>query len=125
MSLPLVLGGLLLLSMLLRQFGIVLLALPIAFFFFVKQVFGGQRDVFSAKYDAPTRKIFPAKKDEVITQEQVAALFRIGGGRVTAEKLAFAADVSVKAAKKFLDRQVVDGALDVEAGDSELIYIKK
>jgi hypothetical protein len=65
------------------------------------------------------------EKNENITGEQLAALFRVSGGRITAEKLARAADVSTKAAKKVLDRQVIEGLLDVEAGDSELIYIKK
>jgi hypothetical protein len=123
--LPLVLGGLFVVALLLKQIGIGLIVLPVAFFLLVKNMFGGRRDVFSPRRRTPHRKIFSAKKDEDITPEQLAALFRIGGGRVTATKLALAADASVKTAKKFLDKQVVDGVLDVEAGDSELIYIKK
>jgi hypothetical protein len=113
------------LALLLARFSIVLIAAPVVFFLFVKHVFGGRRDVFSPKRIIPGRKIFSAKKNEDVTNEQLAALFRLGGGRVTADKLARATDVSVKTAKKFLDKQVVEGALDVEAGDSELIYVKK
>jgi hypothetical protein len=125
LSLPLVFGGLFLLFFLLGRVGIGLIALPIAFFILVKHMFGGRRNVFSVKHVKPARKIFLAKKNEDITEEQLATLLRLGGGRVTAEKLARAADVSVKTAKKFLDKQVVEGTLDVEAGDSELIYLKK
>jgi hypothetical protein len=122
---PLMFGGFFMLALLLARQSIGLVILPVAFFFLVKSVFGGRRDVFSSKRGAASRKIIPVKKNENITGEQLAALFRIGGGRITAEKLARATDVSVKAAKKFLDKQVVDGTLDVEAGDSELVYIKK
>jgi hypothetical protein len=125
LALPLLFGGLFMLALFLARFGIVLIAAPIVFFFFVKHVFGGRRDVFSSKRIMPTMKIFSAKKNEDVTNEQLLALFRLGGGRVTAEKLAHATDVSVKTAKKFLDKKVVEGTLDVEAGDSELIYVKK
>jgi hypothetical protein len=118
-------GGLFMLGLLLARLNIGLILLPIASFFLIKSVFGGRREVFSPKREAPAKKIIPAKKNENITGEQLAALFRISGGRITAEKLASATDVSTKAAKKFLDKQVVEGTLDVEAGDSELVYIKK
>lgn len=125
LPLPLLFGGFFMLAMLLARHSIGLIILPVAFFFLIKRAFGGRRDVFSAKRETPVKKIVPAKKNENITGEQLAALFRVSGGRITAEKLARAADVSTKAAKKVLDRQVIEGLLDVEAGDSELIYIKK
>jgi hypothetical protein len=126
-TLPLALAGLFILTFLLRRIGIGLIALPIAFFLFAKQLFGGRREVFSMKYKqkGAQKKIFLAQKDKDITKEQLAALLRIGNGRVTAEKLARAADVSVKTAKKFLDKQVVESMLSVEAGDAELVYLKK
>jgi hypothetical protein len=125
LHIPLLFGGFFALALMLARHSIGLVVLPVAFFFLVKSVFGGRRDVFSPKRGTPPRKIVPGKKNENITGEQLAALFRVSGGRVTAEKLARAADVSAKAAKKFLDRQVIEGTLDVEAGDSELIYLKK
>jgi hypothetical protein len=124
-SLPLLFGGLFLLALLLSRLGIGLVILPILFFLLVKHALGSRRDVFSAKRHLPVLKIFPAKKNENVTKEQLDALFRIGNGRITAEKLAQATDVNIKTAQKLLDRQVVNGTLDVEAGVAELIYIKK
>jgi hypothetical protein len=114
-------------AFLLRRFGIGLVVLPIVFFLLVKHLFGGRRDVFGIKEKQrmPTGTFFPAKTSGGITKEQLAALFRVSGGRVTAEKLARAADVSIKTAKKFLDKQVVEGTITVEAGQSELIYLQK
>ena len=126
-ALPLTLAGLFLLSFLLRQFGIGLIALPIAFFLFSKQLFGGPREVFSMRHKQKRAggPFFLTQKDKGITEEQLATLLRIGKGRVTAEKLAHAADVGVKTAKEFLNKQVVENKLGVEAGETELIYLKK
>jgi hypothetical protein len=123
--LPLVVGGLLALIFLLKQIGIGLVVLPVAFFLLAKHLFGGRWDVFVPKQRRrmPTEKRLPAKASGDITKEQIAALLRIGNGRVTAEKLARAADVSIDTAKKFLDKQVIEGTLGVEAGEYELIYV--
>jgi hypothetical protein len=127
LSLPLVVGGLFALIFLLRHIGIGLIVLPVAFFLFAKHVFGGRRDVFIPKQKPrmSARSEGSVKTSGGITREQLAALLRIGGGRITAEKLAQAADVSANMAKKFLDRQVIEGTLGVEAGESELIYLQK
>jgi hypothetical protein len=126
-TLPLALAGLFMLTFLLRRIGIGLIALPIAFFLLAKQLFGGRRKVFPTKraQKRGAGKIFWAQKEKDITSEQLATLLRIGNGRVTAETLARAADVSTKMAKQFLDKQVVENMLDVEAGDTELVYLKK
>jgi hypothetical protein len=126
-TMPLIFAGLFALSILLRKIGIGLIALPVVFFLFSKQLFGGRREIFPIRHKQKrtSGKIFSTKKDENVTNEQLATLLRIGNGRVTAEKLARAADVSVKTAKKFLDKQVVENNLDVEAGEAELVYIKK
>jgi hypothetical protein len=122
-TLPLICAGFFMMMLLLRKFGIVLIALPLAFFFLVKQALRGKRDVFLTRH-APKggpKKVFAPQKE--ITQEQLAALLRIGNGRVTAERLARATGVNLKTAKKFLDKQVVEGAISVEAGASELVYL--
>lgn len=126
-TLPLALAGLFMLSFLLRQIGIGLIVLPIACFLLAKQLFGGRREVFSIRHKQKPEagKIFLTQKDKDITKEQLVTLLRIGNGRVTVEKLARAADVSVKTAKKFLDKQVIENMLSVEAGEGELIYLKK
>jgi hypothetical protein len=126
-ALPLALAGLFMLAFLLRRIGIGFIALPIAFFLFAKQLFRGRREVFSTRHRQKRipGKIMGARKDKPVTQEQFAALLRICNGRVTAEKLARAADVNIKTAKKFLDKQVIDNMLSVEAGETELVYIKR
>jgi hypothetical protein len=124
---PLVFGGLFLAALLLSRFRIGLIVLPVAVFLLVKQLLGGRREVFSLKAPRkkPTKRFWGVKKEETVTDEQLAVLFRIGGGTVTARKLAHAADVDIKTAKKFLDKKVVEGILDVKAGESELIYVRR
>jgi hypothetical protein len=126
-TLPLVFAGLFMLMFLLRIIGIGLIVLPVAFFLVAKQVFGGQRKVFSMRRTQKrgAGRLFGAQKGKDITDEQLATLLRLGNGRVTAEILSRAAGVSMKAAKRFLDKQVIENMLDVEAGDTELIYLKK
>ncbi|MDR1468924.1 MAG: B-box zinc finger protein [Spirochaetaceae bacterium] len=123
-TMPLTLAGLFLLTFLLRRMGIGLIALPIVFFLFAKQLFAGRREMRNKQRQA-SGKIFSAQREKDITNEQLSTLLRIGNGRVTAEKLARAADVDIKTAKKFLDKQVVENILDVEAGEAELVYLKK
>lgn len=126
-SLTLTIAGLFMLSFLLRRIGLGFIALFVAVFLFTKQLIGGRREVFSMRHKQKrvARKLFLTQKGENITEKQLATLLRIGNGRVTAEKLARAADVSVKKAKTFLDKQVVENMLAVEAGETELVYLKK
>jgi uncharacterized membrane protein len=122
-TLPLICAGLFMMMLLMRKFGIVLIALPLAFFFLIKQAFREKRDVFRTRHTPKreSKKVFASQEE--ITQEQISALLRIGNGRLTAEKLARATGAHIKTAKKFLDKQVVEGTLSVEAGDSELVYL--
>jgi hypothetical protein len=126
-TLPLALAGLFMLAFLLRRIGVGLIALPVVFFLFAKQLFGERREVFSMRHKQKrmSGNILGARKDKPVTQEQLATLLKICNGRVTAEKLARAADVDIKTAKKFLDKQVIENMLGVEAGEAELVYLKK
>jgi hypothetical protein len=130
---PLIFGAFFLVTLVLRKLGIWLIAVPLFFLFVLHQFlprrhipWGHPRGARKDNQKGPVMKpkgLFN-KKEAEITPQQLSTVLRLGGGAVTAGKLARAAGVSEESAKKFLDKQVVDGSLSVEAGDTELVYIK-
>lgn len=59
-----------------------------------------------------------------ITMEQVNTLLRISDNRITAKRLSSATNTSLEVAEKYLHDLVVEGKLEVQAGEQELIYTK-
>jgi hypothetical protein len=126
---PLIFGAFFLVTLALRKLGIGLIAVPLFFFFVINQFLPKRRIPWGKRMGRLKRHIMKpkglfSKKQTEITSEQLTTVLRLGGGTVTAVKLARAAGVPEESAKKFLDKQVVDGTLSVEAGDTELVYIK-
>lgn len=70
----------------------------------------------------------PAKvKPEIsrsITMEQVNTLLRISNNHITAKRLASTTNTPLETAEKYLHALVVEGKLEVYAGELELIYTK-
>jgi hypothetical protein len=120
--LPLIFAGLMIAFLILLKQGVILVALPIAFFFAATKLFPRARGGFRHKVSSKKRSVF--SKTREITTEQFAAVLRLEKGRVTAEKLARLTGVNEKSAKKFLGKEVIEGRLNVEASDTELVYTK-
>jgi predicted transcriptional regulator len=65
-----------------------------------------------------------ASASKYITMEQVNTLLRISDNRITAKRLSSATNTPLEIAEKYLHDLVIEGKLEVEAGEQELIYIK-
>jgi hypothetical protein len=66
-----------------------------------------------------------ASVSKYITMEQVNTLLRISDNRITAKRLASATNTSLEVAEKYLHDLVIEGKLEVQAGEQELIYKKE